>query len=187
MLMREPGILEFLALMEDTKLWASKGSGKDLNVEMACVLGRSMLSGIGANYMKAVPRRKAKRDFYRRYKEYFDFEGEKETVGHLRFGHAESVLPLISLLVEMGEGWDAGAAIPARSVQSAGLQRSDVCAHGGESGDRFVGREGRKGVRRRVECFSDYYVQILINEMPTEISTRPGVSRMWGREREHEG
>ena len=41
-------------------------------------------------------------------------------------------------------------------------------------------------MRRRVECFSDYYVQVLINEMPTEISTRPGVSKMWGRGREHE-
>lgn len=156
MLMREPGILEFLALVEDTKLWASKGSGKDLNVEMACVLGRSMLSGIGANYLKVVPRRKAKREFYERYKEYFDFEGEKETVGHLRFGHAESVLPLISLLVGMGEGWDAGAAIPARSVQSAGLQRSDVCAHGGELGDRFVGEkegcEAQSGVLQRLLC-----------------------------------
>ena len=87
-----------MALAEDTKLWASKGSGKALNVKMACVLGRSMLSGIGANYLKVEPRRKAKREFLERYKDYFDFESEKETVGHLRFGHAESVLPLISLL-----------------------------------------------------------------------------------------
>lgn len=106
-----------MALAEDTKLWASKGSGKALNVKMACVLGRSMLSGIGANYLKVEPRRKAKREFLERYKDYFDFESEKETVGHLRFGHAESVLPLISLLVGMDEGWDAGAAIPARNVQ----------------------------------------------------------------------
>lgn len=102
LLQREPTVLDYLSLREDTKLWASKGDGKPLNVNMACVLGRAMLSGIGANYLQAVPRAKDRREFRRRFADYFDFDREPLAVGHLRFGHAESVLPLISLLVAVG-------------------------------------------------------------------------------------
>ena len=113
MLRREPSVLEYLSLREDTQLWVRKGSGKLLNTNMACVLGRSMLSGIGASYLRSMAKPKDKKEFLERYKDYFDFDKEPNSLGHLRFGHAESILPLLSLLVGMGGRWDVGISISA--------------------------------------------------------------------------
>ena len=81
------------------RLYTFKGEGNPLNWRMACPLARSILRGIGANYLAALKDEEKKEAFQATYGEYFDFASEPVSRMHLRFGHAESVLPLFFFFV----------------------------------------------------------------------------------------
>lgn len=100
-MLREPKILGQLDYDDDMRLYTFKGEGNPLNWRMACPLARSILRGIGANYLARLPEGEEKDEFVATYEEYFDFGKEPLSRLHLRFGHAESILPLYFLFVEL--------------------------------------------------------------------------------------
>lgn len=77
-----------------------KGEGNQLNFQMACPLGRSMLSGLLVNLLSHLPEGEKKQALKEKYAEHFDLEEGLSRV-HMRFGHAESILPLYYLFVGM--------------------------------------------------------------------------------------
>ena len=100
----EPNILSELNRDDDMRLAVYKGEANQLNFQMACPLGRSLLTGLGANLLAHLPDGEQKTRIIEEYGKYFDFASEPPSVAHLRFGHAESILPLYYLFVLEGEG-----------------------------------------------------------------------------------
>ena len=97
-LAREPNILGQLSMDDDMRLVMYKGEGSQLNFQMACPLGRSMLSGLLSNLLGHLPEGEKKKALMEKYAEHFDLE-EGVSRAHLRFGHAESILPLYYMFV----------------------------------------------------------------------------------------
>ena len=95
----DQGIFEEMGYQDDLKQYHLKGAGNPLNIKMSCLLGKSILNGIGANYLHNTLNKREKKEFIEKYGKYFEFENEPITRGHLRFGHAESLLPLFRLFV----------------------------------------------------------------------------------------
>ena len=104
LLLREPTALKQLVYDDDMRLYAFKGEGDPLYWRMACPLGKSILGGLAASLRAAMPEGEAKEAFVAAMEEYVDFAKEPVSRAHLRFGHAESILPLYFLFVaESGE------------------------------------------------------------------------------------
>ena len=85
------------------RLYAFKGEGDPLYWRMACPLARDLLAGLAAGLRDAMPEGNAKEAFVASMEEYLDFEKVPASRAHLRFAHAESILPLYFLFVAMGE------------------------------------------------------------------------------------
>lgn len=98
MLEREPNIFQQLSMDDDMRLVMYKGEGSQLNFQMACPLGRSMLSGLLSSLLNHLPEGEKKEALKAKYAAHFDLE-EEVPRAHLRFGHAESILPLYYLFV----------------------------------------------------------------------------------------
>lgn len=95
---REPNIFQQLSMDDDMRLVIYKGEGSQLNFQMACPLGRSMLSGLLSSLLSRLPEGEKKEALKAKYAAHFDVE-EEVPRAHLRFGHAESILPLYYLFV----------------------------------------------------------------------------------------
>ncbi len=103
LLLREPAALRQLVYDDDMRLYAFKGEGDPLYWRMACPLARDLLAGLAAGLRDAMPEGDAKEAFVASMEEYLDFEKVPASRAHLRFAHAESILPLYFLFVAMGE------------------------------------------------------------------------------------
>ena len=95
---RESNIFQQLSMDDDMRLVMYKGEGSQLNFQMACPLGRSMLSGLLSSLLNHLPEGEKKEALKAKYAAHFDLE-EEVPRAHLRFGHAESILPLYYLFV----------------------------------------------------------------------------------------
>lgn len=66
---------------------------------MACPLGRDLIGGIARYVYTQMNEDEAKQRFFSKYNPYFDLSKPDHSRLHLRFGHAESLLPLYNLFI----------------------------------------------------------------------------------------
>ena len=98
-LAREARIFNQLSYNDDVALYLKKGPGSEINIRMACPLGRDVIGGLARNVYSRMPDGDEKTTFYEKYAKYFDLSYQEQSRMHLRFGHAESILPLYNLFV----------------------------------------------------------------------------------------
>ena len=66
---------------------------------MACPLGRDLIGGLARYLYTQMNEDEAKQEFFSEYNPYFDLSKPDHSRLHLRFGHAESLLPLYNLFI----------------------------------------------------------------------------------------
>lgn len=81
------------------RLYAFKGEGGPLYYRMAIPLAQSILRGMAKAYMDALEDADKKRAFFEKYDSYFNLTSVEPSRIHMRFAHAESMLPLYFLFV----------------------------------------------------------------------------------------
>ena len=76
-----------------------KGPGGDQNLRMSCPLIRDVFGGLARNLYARLKEGEEKTAFFTKYAPYFDLTTPEQSRLHMRFGHAESLLPLYYLLI----------------------------------------------------------------------------------------
>ena len=97
--MKEPAIFNQVGYDDDARLFLLKGPGAEVTVKMACPLGRDLIGGIARYVYTQMNEDEAKQRFFSKYNPYFDLSKPDHSRLHLRFGHAESLLPLYNLFI----------------------------------------------------------------------------------------
>ena len=99
-LFEEPSIVEQLDYDDNMRLYAFKGEGATLYYKMAMPLAQSILKGLAKAYMNELDQ-EHKVEFFDKYDVYFNLTTVEDSRLHMRFAHAESILPLYFLFVWM--------------------------------------------------------------------------------------
>lgn len=95
----EPAIFDQLAYDDDVRLFLKKGPGSEISTRMACPLGRDVFGGLARNLYSRMEEGDEKKAFLDQFGDYFDLSYSEQSRLHLRFGHAESILPLYYLFI----------------------------------------------------------------------------------------
>ena len=99
LLLREPAILEQLEYDENMRLYAFKGEGSPLYYRMAIPLAQSILRGMAKAYMDELTDKEERKEFFEKFDPYLNLTRVEPSRIHMRFAHAESILPLYFLFV----------------------------------------------------------------------------------------
>lgn len=99
LLAKEPAFLTQLSYGDDLELFFMNGPVNDLNTRMACPLGREVLGGLARFVYSHMQEGDAKTAYYTQYHEYFDLNKPEDSRLHMRFAHAESLMPLYELFI----------------------------------------------------------------------------------------
>ena len=81
------------------RLYAFKGEGAPIYYRMAFPLAQSILRGLAKAYMDELQDPEEKKEFFEKFNPYFNLTSVEPSRIHMRFAHAESILPLYFLFV----------------------------------------------------------------------------------------
>lgn len=84
---------------DNMRLYTFKGQGSPLYYRMAIPLAQSILRGMAKAYMDELEDEEEKKEFFEKYDPYFNLTAVNPSRVHMRFAHAESILPLYFLFV----------------------------------------------------------------------------------------
>ena len=94
-------IFEQLEYDENMRLYAFKGEGNPLYYRMAMPSAQSIIRGVAYAYMNEMTNQTQKEEFFEKYDPYFNLTTVEPSRVHMRFAHAESILPLYFLFVSI--------------------------------------------------------------------------------------